>query len=83
MLGDGAHVPQAALHYVALNLKTPQLTNVKVRQALHYLIDYQGMVDSFLKGQFQIHQAFWPSGFSLSSQAALCQASLDEARSLK
>jgi peptide/nickel transport system substrate-binding protein len=56
-------VPQAALHYVALNLKTPQFANVKVRQALHYLIDYQGMVDSFLKGQFQIHQAFWPSGF--------------------
>jgi peptide/nickel transport system substrate-binding protein len=56
-------VPQAALHYVALNLKTPPFANVKVRQALHYLIDYQGMVDSFLKGQFQIHQTFWPSGF--------------------
>jgi peptide/nickel transport system substrate-binding protein len=56
-------VPQAALHYVALNVKTPQFANVKVRQALHYLVDYQGMVDSFLKGQFQIHQTFWPSGF--------------------
>jgi peptide/nickel transport system substrate-binding protein len=57
------NVPRAALHYVALNLKTVPFANVKVRQALHYLVDYQGMVSTFLKGQFKIHQAFWPSGF--------------------
>jgi peptide/nickel transport system substrate-binding protein len=57
------NVPRAALHYVALNLKTVPFANVKVRQALHYLVDYQGMVDTFLKGQAKIHQAFWPSGF--------------------
>ena len=57
------NVPRAALHYIALNLKTTPFANVKVRQALHYLVDYQGMVDTFLKGQAKIHQAFWPSGF--------------------
>ena len=55
--------PQATQVYVGLNLKTPAFENVKVRQALHYLVDYQGMVDSFLKGQYQVHQSFWPSGF--------------------
>ena len=56
-------VPQATLHYIGLNLKTPQFQNVKVRQALHYLVDYDGMVNSFLKGGFKVHQSFWPSGF--------------------
>ena len=56
-------VPQATLYYVGLNLKTTQFQNVKVRQAMHYLVDYDGMVGSFLKGGFQVHQTFWPSGF--------------------
>ncbi|MCW6510525.1 ABC transporter substrate-binding protein [Lichenifustis flavocetrariae] len=55
--------PQAALHYVGINVKAAPLNNPKVRLALHYLVDYQGMADSFLKGQFQVHQTFWPSGF--------------------
>jgi len=56
-------IPQATLQYVGLNVKTPQFANVKVRQAMHYLVDYNGMVNSFLKGQFAVHQTFWPSGF--------------------
>ncbi len=60
-------IPQATLFYVAMNLKTPQFQNVKVRQAMHYLIDYDGMVGSFLKGKAQVHQTFWPSGFWASS----------------
>jgi peptide/nickel transport system substrate-binding protein len=56
-------IPQAALYYVAMNLKTTEFQNPKVRQAMHYLIDYEGMANSFLKGKVKIHQAFWPSGF--------------------
>jgi peptide/nickel transport system substrate-binding protein len=55
--------PQATLHYVGLNVAHKPLDDVKVRQALHYLVDYDGMVNSFLKGQDQVHQSFWPSGF--------------------
>ena len=55
--------PQTALHYVGLNVKAAPLNNEKVRTALHYLIDYDGMANSFLKGQDQVHQTFWPSGF--------------------
>ncbi len=36
--------------------------DVRVRQALHYLVDYDGMAASFLKGQARVHQTFWPSG---------------------
>jgi len=56
-------IPQATLHYIGLNLKTPAFQNVKVRQAMHYLVDYDGMVNSFLKGSMKVHQSFWPSGF--------------------
>src|SRR5262249_44215877 len=35
--------PQATLHYVGLNLRYAPLANVKVRRALRYLVDYQGM----------------------------------------
>ena len=31
-------------------------------QALRHAVDYHGMADSFLAGQFVVHQAFWPGG---------------------
>ena len=56
-------IPQAALYYVAMNMKTAEFQNPKVRKAMHHLIDYEGMANSFLKGKVKIHQSFWPSGF--------------------
>lgn len=55
--------PQAAVHFLSFNQKTPALQPEAVWEAARYLVDYKGMTDSFLKGQMQIHQAFWPSGF--------------------
>src|SRR5262249_27138550 len=56
-------IPQALLYYIAMNQKDKDLTDPKVRQALRYLIDYDGMANSFLKGADQVHQTFWASGF--------------------
>jgi peptide/nickel transport system substrate-binding protein len=56
-------IPQALLWYIGLNLKQKELQDVRVRQALRYLVDYDGMVNSFLKGSHQVHQSFWASGF--------------------
>ena len=56
-------VPQALLYYIGLNLKTKELQDPRVRQALRYLVDYDGMANSFLKGAEQVHQSFWASGF--------------------
>lgn len=55
--------PQAAVHWISFNQKVEALTNKAVWEAARYLVDYEGMANSFLKGQMQVHQAFWPAGF--------------------
>ena len=56
--------PYSGTWYIGLNLGDPRLKNPKVRQALRYLVDYQGMADTFLKGRFVVHQTFLPIGLS-------------------
>jgi peptide/nickel transport system substrate-binding protein len=51
------------IYYLALNQKVEPLNNPKVIEAVKYLVDYQGMADSFLKGSNVIHQSFLPAGF--------------------
>jgi peptide/nickel transport system substrate-binding protein len=58
--------PKALSIYLQVNMRDPILSKPKVREALRYLVDYQGMVNSFLRGQFIVHQSFWPSGFFAS-----------------
>jgi peptide/nickel transport system substrate-binding protein len=55
--------PQALLYYMGMNLKTKELQDPKVRQALRYLVDYDGIVNSIMNGGAQVHQSFWASGF--------------------
>jgi len=58
--------PKADLHYLALNQKDERLAKPEVRKAIRWLIDYQGMADTFLKGRSKVHKSFWPSGFFAS-----------------
>jgi len=63
---DGLKVetfPQAAVHFLSFNQKTESLTPEALWEASRYLVDYEGMTDTFLNGQMEIHQAFWPEGF--------------------
>jgi len=54
--------PKAGLTYMATNDAHEILGKPQVRLAMRYLIDYEGMVNSFLAGEYKIHQAVWPSG---------------------
>ena len=54
--------PYSGTWYIGLNLADPHLKNPKVRTALKYLVDYYGMANTFLKGRFNVHQAFLPIG---------------------
>ncbi|TKT76141.1 ABC transporter substrate-binding protein [Aquamicrobium sp. LC103] len=55
--------PQAAVHFLSFNQKVEALQPEALWEASRYLVDYKGMTDTFLKGQMEIHQAFWPKGF--------------------
>jgi len=46
--------------YFSMNQSDPILANPKVVEALKYLADYEAMANSFLKGQYTVHQAFLP-----------------------
>jgi len=51
------------LMYISVNQKHPELSKPEVRQAIKYLIDYEGMQNSFLKGQYVTHQNFLPATY--------------------
>jgi len=64
--GDAIKVetfPQAAVHFLSFNQKIDSLTPPALWEAARWLVDYQGMADSIVKGQMDVHQAFWPTGF--------------------
>ena len=51
------------IYYLAMNQKNEALANPLVLDAMRWAVDYQGMADTILKGQWAVHQAFLPSGF--------------------
>lgn len=68
--------------YVGFNQKDPVLSKPKVVEALKYLIDYKGMQDSFLKGQYVIHQAFLPQTYLGSIDDKPYTLDIDKAKAL-
>ena len=56
-------VPKGAIYYLGLNQKNEHLAKPQVRQALKYLVDYQGIADTILEGSATVHQSFLPQGF--------------------
>jgi peptide/nickel transport system substrate-binding protein len=55
--------PRGLVYYLGANQKYEPLAKPQVVEALRYLIDYEGMANSFLKGQYVVHQSFLPAGF--------------------
>lgn len=55
--------PRGRILYLGLNQTDPLLSNPAFLQAVRYLVDFDGMANSFLKGQFIPHQNFLPAGY--------------------
>ncbi|WP_410216590.1 ABC transporter substrate-binding protein [Paracoccus sp. (in: a-proteobacteria)] len=55
--------PRGRILYMGLNQKNELLSNPAVIEAMKHLVDYEGMANSFLKGQFITHQSFLPLGY--------------------
>src|SRR5262245_32395114 len=54
--------PGSNLNHLTFNTKEPPLDNVKVRQAIAYAIDRQGLINALLLGQGKIAHSTWPEG---------------------
>lgn len=74
--------PKAGSVYFATNNAHPILSHPKVRSALRYAVDYEGMANSFLAGQFKVHQSFWPSGLWASLETNPFNYDLAKAKAL-
>jgi peptide/nickel transport system substrate-binding protein len=54
--------PKSTIFYVSLNQKNENLAKPEVREAFKYLMDYDALGDTLLKGIGVIHQNFLPKG---------------------
>ncbi|MEL6774644.1 MAG: ABC transporter substrate-binding protein [Pseudomonadota bacterium] len=54
--------PKTKIVYLAMNTSEGPLADPKVWEAMRWLVDYEGMLGSFLKGQYSMQQSFWPTG---------------------
>lgn len=68
--------------YFSLNQADPILSNPKVVEALKYLADYEGMANSFLKGQYTVHQAFLPLTYLGELKEQPYSLNVEEAKAL-
>ena len=70
------------IYYLALNQKKPELANPKVQEAMRWAVDYAGMTDTILKGQWVVHQAFLPQGFLGALTEAPYSLDVEKAKAL-
>lgn len=74
--------PQAAVHFISLNLKHEKLRNPALWEAMRYLVDYDGISKQLLKNQMRVHQAFLPVGFAGALTATPFKLDPERARSI-
>lgn len=54
--------PKGTVYYISLNQKNPNLAKPEVVEAFKYLVDYDGIGATLIKGIGEIHQSFLPKG---------------------
>lgn len=54
--------PKGTVYYISLNQKNPTLAKPEVREAFKYLVDYDAIGETLIKGIGEIHQTFLPKG---------------------
>ena len=74
--------PKAGLIYIATNDNHDVLGRPSVRKAIRYIVDYKSMANTFLAGQYKVHQSFWPSGLWGSLEDTPFSHDLEKAKEL-
>lgn len=68
--------------YLGLNQKDPLLSRPEMIEAMRYLVDYAGLQQGPLKGQWALHQNFLPSGYLGASEENPWAYDPDKARAI-
>jgi peptide/nickel transport system substrate-binding protein len=56
--------PATTIYYVGMNVSKGPLSNQKVRQAIRYAVDYDGIIDHVMGGAAKAINTFIPEGFA-------------------
>ncbi|HTJ56585.1 MAG TPA: ABC transporter substrate-binding protein [Devosiaceae bacterium] len=77
--------PSAESDYMAFNAANTDnkvLANPALWEAARWLVDYDGIANGLLKGQYDVHQAFLPKGFPGSLDDNPFKFDLDKAKAI-
>ncbi len=77
--------PSATIHYLMFNTANrdnPVLKNPKLWEAARWLIDYEGIAERLLKGEFTVHQAFLAAGFPGALDSTPYHLDIQKARAI-
>lgn len=72
----------ANIKVLHLNQKNQYLKNPKVREALRYLIDYDGIAQNIDKGTLMVHNSFVPAHFQFSITGKQFDYNVEKAKKL-
>ena len=56
------NAPKGTVYYISLNQKNANLAKPEVREAFKYLVDYDAIGSTLIKGIAEVHQSFLPKG---------------------
>lgn len=70
------------IYYMGLNVRNENLAKPKVVEAMKYLIDYKGIVDSISRGTMEVHQTLVPNGFLGALDYNPYKLDIDKAKAL-
>ncbi len=73
---------KGTIFYLALNQKNEFLAKPEVREAMKWLVDYQAIADTIVKGQMDVHQTFLPAGFLGELDSNPYSLNVDKAKEL-
>jgi peptide/nickel transport system substrate-binding protein len=77
-----ATTPKGTVFYISMNLKHPAFAKPEVREAMKYLLDYEGIGATMVQHIGRIHQNFLPVGLLGAATDKPYKLDVDKAKSL-
>lgn len=74
--------PNNAIDYLGMNVTRPHLSDNRVRTAIRYAIDYDGIINKVLGGAAKQTNTFIPEGFAGYESRIIYRTDLEKARQL-